>query len=351
MSEIDIVLIKELIRLVFSTFNNLKNQSKLPKKTIQKILYRVKQQLPDDNPIKEQLAFYWFQAGPYSEIIDEGIRQMKNENHLIRIDNEFELYQLSLEMQNKRYISPHPPELQQAREIIQREVEPMLRFSNLFLVKEIYEDAPIQFYQDYKSRFLIHFESYCDHHNYESTVSENKNKEDLKQLLINAKNTLSTDVIFSKFNLIYSEFDSLITTILDSKINNQNDFLAIINNARYVSNEVWRVFAFGARILYHDKYYIPKLSLWKTKFEEQTHLLEKCVLDFKTAVKKLGIIIKQQNMNFDDLVIRMRLAKSIGLDEIPKKDPEAFDRLTGIIATKINRKNFDSVELIKEVRS
>lgn len=53
---------------------------------------------------------------------------------------------------------------------------------------------------------------------------------------------------------------------------------------------------------------------------------------------------------YSDDYFRQKLAKSIGLDTVPKLDPKAFERLTGIISSKIKTKDFDSVELVKAVR-
>jgi uncharacterized protein YwgA len=53
---------------------------------------------------------------------------------------------------------------------------------------------------------------------------------------------------------------------------------------------------------------------------------------------------------FGDEYFREKLAKSIGLKYVPKLDSKAFDRLSGIISSKIKTEDFDSVELVKTVR-
>ena len=53
---------------------------------------------------------------------------------------------------------------------------------------------------------------------------------------------------------------------------------------------------------------------------------------------------------YNDDYFRQKLAKSIGLENAPKLDVKAFERLTGIISSKIKTKDFDSVELVKAVR-
>ncbi len=53
---------------------------------------------------------------------------------------------------------------------------------------------------------------------------------------------------------------------------------------------------------------------------------------------------------YNDEDIREKLAKSIGLSEIPKIDPRSFDRLSGILGDKLGFGDVDSVELVRSVR-
>ena len=38
-----------------------------------KLLYQLKQELPPDHPLQEHIPFYWYQHGPYSDIINNKI--------------------------------------------------------------------------------------------------------------------------------------------------------------------------------------------------------------------------------------------------------------------------------------
>ena len=59
-------------------------------------------------------------------------------------------------------------------------------------------------------------------------------------------------------------------------------------------------------------------------------------------------MIKEHVFNDDDF--RLKLAKSIGYNEMLPLDPTSFDKLKGLFASKIESKHFDTVELIKESR-
>jgi len=53
---------------------------------------------------------------------------------------------------------------------------------------------------------------------------------------------------------------------------------------------------------------------------------------------------------FNDDEFRKKLAESIGLEQVPSLDPKSFDRIKGILAKKIETEDFDSVDLVKEIR-
>lgn len=53
---------------------------------------------------------------------------------------------------------------------------------------------------------------------------------------------------------------------------------------------------------------------------------------------------------YNDEDLREKLAKKIGLHEIPKLDPSAFDRLSGLLKNKIKSKEIDSIDIVRTVR-
>jgi len=53
---------------------------------------------------------------------------------------------------------------------------------------------------------------------------------------------------------------------------------------------------------------------------------------------------------FNDDEFRKKLAELIGLEQVPSLDPKSFDRIKGILAEKIETEDFDSVDLVKEIR-
>ncbi|MGH9878273.1 MAG: hypothetical protein ACRD5H_11595, partial [Nitrososphaerales archaeon] len=51
-----------------------------------------------------------------------------------------------------------------------------------------------------------------------------------------------------------------------------------------------------------------------------------------------------------DIAARKKMAKLVGLYELPKLDPHAIYRLRGIVAKRTPEEEFDSVELVRAVR-
>lgn len=72
--------------------------------------------------------------------------------------------------------------------------------------------------------------------------------------------------------------------------------------------------------------------------------------DAKAEIQNILATAQVSDFVFNDEEFRMKLAKSIGLEKAPRLDPEAFERLSGILSKRIKSKKIDSVELVKSVR-
>lgn len=354
LTENELLILKELTRKIFENFNENKKLTKIPKKTIQKVLYRLSGKLSETNPIKNAIPFYWFLAGPYSEKVDSGIVSMKSEQVLLPDNGIYEMYMFNPDLIHSRFLD-HDASFQEAREIISKEVTHMRGFSNLQLVKDIYDDAPLLFYPTYKSRFLVYFESFCNYYleqneNLSNLFSEN----DILESLEKTKLSLPSDQLFKKFNVVYQDFVLIITNVLNYNKKNDSEFLTVLQSLGDLANKVWNVFAYGARILEHDEFYEPKVSMWNEMFTEQTLQLEEAVRKtslFVTEILQISSDRKQDVIKcVEDKAFKKKLAKLAGFDKMPEYDDGAFQRLTGIIQSRIKTKDFDSVELVREAR-
>ena len=71
--------VQELVRVVFARMNTRRRRPDVSKKDILKILFQAKQRLPDDNPIRHALPYYWYRDGPYSTLIYETVDRLQND--------------------------------------------------------------------------------------------------------------------------------------------------------------------------------------------------------------------------------------------------------------------------------
>ncbi|MCY4490451.1 MAG: hypothetical protein OXC46_03190, partial [Thaumarchaeota archaeon] len=75
----------ELIRLFLRYRESHGFGNKCTEVEIQHILYKLKQNLPETSPIREQLPYYWFKAGVYSEYVSEGIKKLHAEQFVTKL--------------------------------------------------------------------------------------------------------------------------------------------------------------------------------------------------------------------------------------------------------------------------
>ncbi len=349
----EILLIKELIRLTFHSFKHSKNLKKIPKKTIQKVLYKLNKQLPDGHTTKNIIPFYWYLAGPYSEKIDEVISIMKQDQDIINENNGiFELYQFNSAHSYKRFMDNNLFDLQETRQKISNIVDDMTGFNNLQLVRDVYDESPLMFYPTYKSQFLVYFESFCNYFLEQNDLKNHFTEEEILESLTKSKLSLPSDNLFIIFNQHFQRFTELITVVLTYEKKTSSEFLTVLEPSKNISNDIWQTFAYGARILEHDDFYDNRINDWKQKFDSQISILEislNSTSKFIFETLQISNQIDAEKYN-EDKLFREKLAKSLGLEKIPDYDPASFERLTGIIATKIKIKDFDSVEVVREIR-
>ena len=94
-----------------------------------------------------------------------------------------------------------------------------------------------------------------------------------------------------------------------------------------------------------------KAEVNKTRIDNQSYLSKQYEIPYEEEVEQpVTSTVSSSEHVFNDDEFREKLAKSIGLKEVPHLDPKSFDRIKGILSKKIETKDFDSVELVKDVR-
>lgn len=301
--------IEELIRLCL-LYRSKKGLS-TTRTGIVKSLYELKRNLPDENPLKEKLAYYWFKAGPFSEYVVSALDKMTSENIVSKTPNhDYDLYNLNLEYAGKR-LCVHNEELIQAREILNKIIDDMRPYSIDAEIRSQYEnDAPSKFYPNYKLEFLRELNLYYKRL---GVPTDNKNKrefgeiqENLRKLILDSTSSLPFDSLFSNFKRVYFDFEITFSRIL--KMNSKpftEKQIQLIKESLDLGTKVWNAFAYGARIIKHDAAYNPKVDEWKKDFTKQVLELEPEISVFYTKVSKMI-----HSKNFEE--------KSLSLSEFVK---------------------------------
>jgi len=296
-------LIKELIKLSLKYREKAGFGSKLTETAIQKTLYELKRNLPSDNPIKEQLPYYWFKAGAYSEFVTKTLEKMTQEGVLkIEEKNNYKLFELNKDFENKRFVE-HDTNLELARQILQRIVENLQPFSIDHEIKSQYEeDAPFLFYPRFKLGFMPNLEGYYNAISKSKVTNHNQTqRECLSKLLNVATASLPMNSLFAGFKRLYFDYETSFYRISRwHKNDKDDDFQKLIKDSINLSYEIWDAFAYGARIVKHDPIYDERIDSWKKIFFENVSSLTSKLAEFYT-----NVLEKTKPLDFEEQVISL----------------------------------------------
>jgi len=273
---------------------------------IVKSLYELKKNLPENNSIKEKLAYYWFKAGPFSEYVVAALDKMISKNIVSKISNsDYELYHLNPDYFGKRLYS-HDSELIQAREILSKIIDNMRPFSIDQEIKSQYEnDAPSQFYPKFKLDFLkaleLHSKRLEPQIDQQNKKDSNDQRENLLKLVLESTSSLPYDSLFSNFKRVYFDFETAFLRVLKMDVNTITPYyVQLIKDSVELSTKIWDTFAYGARIMKHDPSYDAKMDEWKKTFANEILQLQPEVNAFYTRVLQIA-----KPKDYDERVLKL----------------------------------------------
>lgn len=283
-------LLRELIKLSLRYGESAGFGSKLTEKTIQKMLYELKRNLPETNPIKEQLPYYWFKAGVYSEYIAKELDVMTVEGILKKEQRDnYALFELDQSYTNKRFVE-HDQHLIEARGLLQAIMSNLQPFSIYNEIKSQYEDdAPSLFYPRFKLQFLPNIEIYCKAVKFPERRPSNFHPETQRdcmlKLLSVCTSSLPYDSVFSKFKKTYFDYENSFSRLLRWNYRkNKEKYVELLEEALKLSWEVWNTFAYGGRIIRHDPIYSSRVEEWKEMLDDKVNDLSIKVDEFYKKV-------------------------------------------------------------------
>lgn len=256
---------------------------------IQKAIFKIKMELGQDHPIFDYLPFYWYEHGPFSNVVSKQFRELKNNNcipyssHTVFLDDEsFKNFS-----QGNNLINKYP--------IINSISDRIFEDANLFFNKfdeDIYLDyAPFRFMHPFK---YVLFETTRDDDLFSSLVSDN-----YLNVFYDCLTDLPYDNLLVDFQVLFSRLFSRLELI-----NDENQFL---NNWGHIIQPVqlsWLTFARWIRIHNHDTFYNEDIDSWKNELKIYIQFLNRSVDEFEDKTERI-FNDSSYNQNYDSFEERM----------------------------------------------
>ena len=238
-----------------------RNRRNLSTKAVLKILFQAKDRLPDGNPIKDALPFYWYRDGPYSNVIHDAIKSLQDDGMLLNSRAPYKTYYFNSAKANVPLVRADQ-HMDEARSAITEVVDEFNHTESL--VNEIYHDAPYQWYATYNTKFKTPFSEFC------KSFVEYSPKMHRRDNILNALDDAVLDFpqfpefpelcrAFMKFTRLLSSF------LLTPGYAEHRDVFPILDG---MSNAIWNAFAYGVRIGHHDAYYDNKVDGWIKTYKD-----------------------------------------------------------------------------------
>lgn len=264
----------------------------LSKRAIHKILFKVRTTLPEDDPVREKIPFYWYNYGPYSEVVESSIDVLKSSGVL----RDEKGRKGSLLVYNHNRADPVHA-LDEASAIVGHIVRGIDPYDIGSFVSQIYrDDAPYQFIPLYKMEFLVLFKKYlvppgqCTLASFSEGLPATQEFDRLEDVIYDCEASLIDEPLFEGFN---DEFTSYVTGVgraFDLIRYDGKSAHPIIRQTYSTAKEIWYTFAKGVRILDegHDRYYDRKLREWehqyRSSFSDLVPVIRKYNQDLRSSV-------------------------------------------------------------------
>ncbi|MGA7075605.1 MAG: hypothetical protein WBZ42_03535 [Halobacteriota archaeon] len=251
---------REIIPLVVNIYLAKPNSS-FTNRQIQKILFKLKQELPENEHLQRVLPYYWYTYGPFSETVANSITQMTRAERIRQVDADgVKLLEL-----NRSKVAP-------ANEALEPEIrdtlETILATHNVVspqpLIDEVYTKyAPRKFLPLYTIEFLRALQQHVRTKKIEKILS-------LEDVLYECEAALPLEPFFERFNEQFSLFASYTSLLFDHARDTDSSNVSF-SYTKLVAENLWRRFAKGVRILPdgHDEFYENKLASWLVRFKRE----------------------------------------------------------------------------------
>lgn len=287
--------IQEMIRITIQRLSAKQRHPNVSKKKILKVLFQVKQQLPAENHVKDRLAYYWYKEGPYSETVDAGIEQLVLAGKIKVILDHGTTY----EFDSSKALMPlmkHDDDMYETGRKISKIVE---RFVNIGdAVRDIYKNAPYEWYTAYNYTFRNKFEVYCS--SILGDQASSLSNENIQNALDEAVLKYPTLPEFIEHRRIFMDFAKMLNAFLLSDERVNTDALAIL---KQIFHEIWIVFAYGVRVKHHDDYYGDRVADWQKMYEQKLDDLDADIREKASSFEAVVSDNRRFNSEIEDMIL------------------------------------------------
>lgn len=267
----------------------------ISKTAIHKILYRTKALASSNDAIADALPYYWYNFGPFSQIVEEAIALLKKSGVLMEVEG----WRGRTRLQIRRL---HPS----SHSIIPIAEPPLLaayqeyREKRLFsFVEGIYrEDAPFQpFMPLYTHDYLKPLErvkelSEPDESGVDLSIDHSeKTIERIEHSLYDCEAESVDDPLFSQFNDLLSSLVTHASRVFRFALDEHSAPPSLLELTFKASEAVWMAFSHGVRIhpTAHDSYYNRDVQGWIPIYNSELKRVE-MVLDLFADTVRMSIV-------------------------------------------------------------
>ncbi len=265
---------------------------KLSKTAIHKILFMVREALPESDPDRKHLPFYWYDHGPYSEVVESSIEALKAQGLLLEERTETGKSLLAFNRHPPDPLSVHEDPPSVIGRIV-REIDP---YRMEVFVRRIYRDyAPYEFMSRYKVDFLVSFKGYrASHPEGQCTLNRFLNEsitpdlDRLEDALYACEAVFVEESLFEKFNDEFTAYVSGAGKAFEAARRDEAGAYSIVEVTYAGALDLWYTFAKGVRISDrgHDGYYNGRLGQWEREYRESLLALAQKVEAYNRYVRE-----------------------------------------------------------------
>ena len=247
----------DLVKFLF--FELKENNESISETQMQKLIFKIKMELGENHELYEELPYYWYIHGPFSEVVRDSFNDIKNNFCEMHAYNKVILKKQQDDFKDSELVDNFSEIVKISNEIIHNQ--------NLFdnIVEHVYDN-----YAPYRVIIPLKFEIYQTANN--NRFSQNFDVDEYVDTFYECESQLPDDKYFVNFSEIYSQLCINLDLI--------NDNGTFDENWRFLRNlikELWITFAKGLRVKSKDNYYNYEMDVWNQKFEDNLRILSQSV--------------------------------------------------------------------------